>query len=101
MTDNGRRERIRAAVAKNKAAASSLRDAIVHLPTRAVLTPVLNTLSDVETVFLGSREDRTPEQEAWWLGWAERWLQVAIREFQATAEQVNKYGGPAKVQTVG
>jgi len=88
-------------VAKQHAAAVSLRDKIVDAPTKDLLRPVLNSLTDVDSVFLSSvRDDRTASQEAWWLDWADLTLQAAVAQLHDITELVQKYGGPEKVRTI-
>src|SRR5205809_6230393 len=101
MIDTARRDRLRAEVAAHRAAALGLREKIVDGTTKTLLGPVLNTLNDVDSVFLASiNNDRTVEQEKWWLDWAERWLQVPALELHAITELIQKYGGPEKVRTI-
>ena len=98
MTDSARRrEAVRAIVAKVRTDAIALRDSIKDARTKTLLTPVLNTLNDMDSVFLSGNEDHAP----WWFDVAERYTQAATAELQAISDVIQKYGGPENVRTIG
>jgi hypothetical protein len=102
MVDTARRDKMRSAVAKVRAEATALRDKLVDPSGKALVQPVLNTLSDVDVVFLANVDkDRTASQEALWLDITERYLQQATHELGFIAKQFDPYGGPEKVRTIG
>lgn len=53
-----------------------------------------NQTEDIESFFLADleRNDRSPDQEVYWLSSAERMLQTWVPYLKKTSEQFSKYG---------
>ena len=63
------------------------------------LERVKNSLDDVESLFLDNvDESRTPADESRSLGYAERFLQLALMQLQQLEEIVEKYGPDAQTR---
>jgi hypothetical protein len=100
MVDTTQREQIRTAVATHRTAAQRMRDQVVDETVKRQLDQVVRDLDDVERVFLNdTRQDRTPEQELYWLGYAAKGIDVAVERLRSRNEMVQASGGPDKVRS--
>jgi poly(A) polymerase Pap1 len=95
MFDAARREEIRSRVtaARKGVVARQLRDLYSSKYASEKLRSLLSDIEEVETMWLeDTRESRTPEAEATWLGHAEAALRVALLRLEALDELTAAYG---------
>lgn len=98
MSDNRRRERIRLDAAATRTKAVSLQGQVADPQGKTLLfTHILNTLNDVDNVFLA--DERVPRPD-WWFAWAELLVRQASTELQDITKLIEQYGGPENVRTI-
>ena len=69
-------------------------------PKEWLTITVIHRLDDVDNIYL-EKAAADPTWETMWLDSAERVLQSATESFASFEKQVEKYGGPERIELIG